>query len=138
MDRRGCARNRQQVNLTSNELPAELGFDPGPNDVRVERVPWVYWVRGVRSGEPFRERGGSGNFLADLLAAVVLVGVREMRWRRRHRWKVGVLRFRGSRWGPASRVAIVHYEVLPRGIEPTARIAELARLVESGAFDDDT
>jgi hypothetical protein len=126
--------------MAFSELPDELGFEPGDHDVRIERPPWVFWVRGVKRYESFT-RSALAEGATDLtglvlmLGVALIVGVFERFWWRRARWKVGVVRVKGSRWGPVGRIKVVHKEVLPAGVEPGVRIGALVERVRSGEFD---
>lgn len=126
----------QDLSVTFNELPGELSFDLRDHDVRIERGEWVYFVRGVKSVESL-----AGDMLAGATGPVeavlgfFMVEVLDVWWRRKKAWKVGVLRVKGSRWGPSGRIKVLHKEVLTAGVEPNARIAQLAEEVLSGRFD---
>jgi hypothetical protein len=121
----------------ANELLGELGFEPRDHDVRIERDGWVYWVRGVKSVEPFlRDWVGSATGIGEFIFAAGLARALDLWWRRRRAWKVGVVRFKGSQWGPSGRFVVVHKEVLPSGMEPTERIAQLVASVRFGEFDE--
>lgn len=123
--------------MASRELPNELGFEPRDHDVRVERDGWVYWVRGVKSVEPLRRDWvGSATGIGEFILAAVLTRTLDLWWRRRRAWKVGVVRFKNSQWGPSSRFVVVYKQVLPPGVEPTVRIADLVSEVRAGYFDE--
>ncbi|GAA0267286.1 hypothetical protein GCM10009539_62620 [Cryptosporangium japonicum] len=126
--------------MAFSELPQEMGFEPGEHDIRVERAPWVFWVRGVKRYESFTRSVSDGDptdlsgvVLMVLFGLLYVIFVRF--WDPRARWKVGVLRVKGSRWGPVGRIKVVHKEVLPAGVEPGVRIGELVERVRSGDFD---
>ena len=52
---------------------------------------------------------GASIFAAGLTKAL------DLWWRRRQAWKVGVVRYSGSRWGPTGRFVVAYQEVLPPG-----------------------
>ena len=125
----------QDVAVSSNELPGELGFELGDHDIRIERGEWVYFVRGVKSVESLQADLTQGQIgLGEAIVAFCAASVLDLWWRRKKAWKVGVLRVKGSRWGPSGS-KVLHKEVLGVGVAPDARIAELAEEVRAGRFD---
>lgn len=115
------------------------------HDVRIVRGRWIFYVRGVRVGEPFRGgvsgRGGSGwggasdweGFVLGLVLTPFIKGAAALFRSRGKTWKVGILRHRNVRWGGIIRV--VYKERLAPGQAPNQRIAELVKVVNDGTFD---
>ena len=103
----------------------------------------VYRVVAVKVGSPFRgpnlDGGGGGDefelalvalmLLVMLVSALVRLLGRLLPRRPRGQWKVGVLRPRRRWWS-----RLVYRERLGVGGDEVARVAELARQIETGAF----
>jgi hypothetical protein len=100
----------------------------------------VYQVLALRVGSPFHsgpdlnlEGGDELGLVVLILGLLVLALVwlveRLVQRRRRGEWKVGVLRPRRGWWA-----RLVYREWLDLGGDEVARVAELARQIETGAF----
>lgn len=119
----------------STGKPGEMiPFTPYAHDVRIQRGKHIFYVRGVRSWEPLARGSGwpdlsPGGFVI-WLAVKTSTG---MARRRSEGWKVGVLRYRAGKIGGPIRV--VRRERLTQADNPTTRIEELVKAVESGQFD---
>jgi hypothetical protein len=110
-----------------------LPFTPHEHDVRISRNRWVFYVRGVKVGEPFRGDATWDGTLVGLVMTPIIKGVAALFWSRMTTWKVGILRYKDRKLG--GRIRIVHKETLPPGQEPYERIAALVRAVNDGSFD---
>ena len=105
-----------------------LPFTPREHDVRIARGGWIFYVRGVKVGEPL-VRGVAGDdpvILTPIMNALF--------WNRVKTWKVGVVRFKDSNWWRGWSW-VVYKERLAPGQAPHQRIAELAKAVNDGTFD---
>jgi hypothetical protein len=105
-----------------------------PHDQRVERGGWVYYVRAVKWERDFTRDlfQPGGEPLYDIVRLAVQ-WVRRARSGRRP-WMVGVVRIGDvSTWNDF-RPHVAHQETLPPGQSPQARIGELARKAQDGAF----
>jgi hypothetical protein len=110
-----------------------LPFTPHDHDIRIDRDGFIFYVRGVKIGEPFRATISWDGSLAGFLLTPALKVLAAAARQPVSTWKVGVLRMKNRKLG--GRIKIVHRERLPRGTSPTARIAELAERVDAGDFD---
>lgn len=113
--------------------PEMLPFTPHDHDVRVERDGWVFFVRGVKKYEPFRGDATWDGTLSGILFLLIAWSLAHLLWQAQDTWKVGILRYRSSRWG--GRIKIVHKEQMPRGEQPYGRIRELVDEVHRGVYD---
>jgi hypothetical protein len=133
------ARNQRALDRQS----ADEGRQGGRQTTATAPDGTVYRVEAVRAGLPFRAPdldGGGGGDLGDLVllvlmlllllvAALVRLVGRLLPGRKRGGWKVGVLRPRRRWWAK-----LVYRERLGVGDDEVARVAELARKIETGAF----
>ncbi len=110
-----------------------LPFTPKEHDVRIARDGQIYYVRGVKKGEPLRSDLFDASGLGEVIASLLLSWLLASWWNRQTTWKVGVLRYPDTAWG--GRLRIAHKELLPPGEQPAARIAELVNQVHQGRFD---
>jgi hypothetical protein len=111
-----------------------LPFEPHEHDVRIARAGWIFYVRGVKRGEPFLGRVTWDGTLAGLVMMPVVKAAGVLFHRRAKTWKVGVLRVRDRKMG--GRVKVLHKESLEVGDDLLVRIDVLANDVRNGRFDN--
>jgi len=125
-------------------------FGVGPDDLRVARGDWVYYVRVVPRGAAFlggRTSAGSGGGdlvadgdLSSLALAVLLVvplkllGSFSPARTRPRAMKVGVVRVPDPRSWTVDRHRVVHRQRLARGEDPTPYVRDLAERAAAGEF----
>jgi hypothetical protein len=107
----------------------------GPHDQRVVRDGWTYYVQATKFGNrigrpPVSTSDGS---LTGLLLQAAVEAVVDLLGRRRP-WTVGVVRFGDVAGWKDRRIAVVHRETLPAGVEPDGLVEELVGRVRSGDF----
>ena len=88
------------------ESPQILSFTPHDHDVRFARNGWIFYVRGVKVGEPFV---GDVTWDGSPLGLVLTPLLKGMLWALRRpvkAWKVGVLRFKDRKLG--GLISVVH------------------------------
>lgn len=110
------------------------------HEVRIARRGWIFYVRGVKVGEPFRRDNtptfGDCSWQGILLALIltpIINGVAALIYGRVRTWKVGVLCHKDTKW--AGIIRVVYKERLAPGQDPDQRIAELVAAVNHGTFD---
>ncbi|WP_157181154.1 hypothetical protein [Actinopolymorpha alba] len=106
---------------------------PRDHDVCVARGGWIFYVRGVKVGEPFVGNLTWDGSLVGLILLPIMKGAAFLFWGRVKTWKVGVVRVKDTKWG--GRIRVVYKERLTAGQSPNLRIAELVAAVNDGTFD---
>lgn len=84
-------------------------------------------VIAVKRGLPWRDAGSGGAGILDFIVALVFELALEAVAVRRKQWKVAVIR---PRWGGIA-TRVTQKEILPAGVDPDARMAELAAAIEA-------